>query len=798
MAPLSHAARQLRRAPLFTLLATSVLGLGLGAALAVVVVADAVLLRPLPFADPDRLVNAWQTDLSRGGGTPLTVTGADFLDWQGETEVFERLAAVSARGFTLRGEDRPERVEGAVVSADFFALLGTPPLLGHTFAPGPPGPRAAVLSESLWRSRFGGEPGAIGRTLSLDGEPVQVIGVMPAAFRYPPSADIWVSARQRAPEHPTYPIDPDSDRTRHYLTVLARLRPGVSPAQGQAALQLVQTRLEAQRAPDAQAIGAQLVPLHEQLFGKVRPALLALLGVAALLLLVGWANAAHLFLARAVARSHEVSVRVALGATRGALWRLFFAEALLVSAAATALGLVLGAWGAPLLVAASPHATTLPAPALSGRVAAIALALCLACAASLGLVTALQPASVAGAVRGGGRTGTDGRRQTRLRSAFLVFEVALSLVLLLAAGLLARSFHQVTSVDPGFHAGGVLAADLPLPKARYPDAAAQRRFAAELLARFHADPLVDAAGLVSRLPLSPSNTVGELVIPGRESEAFPLDLRLATEGYFEALRIPLREGRTFTGQDAEPTAVRAVILNEAAARRAFPGRSALGQRILVWGEQEPSEVVGVVGDVRHTGLDGEPRPEAWRPLGAVAWPNLALVVRGKVPAQALVTSVRETVRSVDGELPIVRPQPMTERVDASLSLRRFARELLSVMAVVAALLALAGIYGVTAYVVAQRTRELGVRLALGATPARLVRFVTGETLLRVAAGCATGLAAGAAMARLLRGFLFGIVPVDPLTFALLPLVLAAAAALATAMAAVRAARVDPAEALRAP
>ncbi|MGZ3460889.1 MAG: FtsX-like permease family protein, partial [Archangium sp.] len=510
----------------------------------------------------------------------------------------------------------------------------------------------------------------------------------------------------------------------------------------------------------------------------------------------GFANVSHLFLARAVGRSHEVAVHMALGASRGTLWRLFFTEALLVSVAAATLGLALGAWAAPLLVGLSPTAATLPPPELSVRVLAVAVGLALLCAAALGLLSALQPVRPAQAMQEGGRSSTGSRRQARLRSVFLVFEVALSLVLLLGAGLLVRSFQRLTSVDPGFRADGVLAADLPLPKARYPDPAAQRRFAAEVLAKLHADPLVDMAGFVSRLPLSPSNTVGELVIPGREDDAFPLDLRLATEGYFDALHIPLHEGRTFTERDADPEAPRTVVINEAAARRAFPGQSALGQRIRVWGEDEPSEVVGVVGNVHHTGLDAELRPEAWRPLGAVAWPNLTLVVRGKVPAESLAASVREAVWAVDSELPIVRPQPMKERVDASLSVRRFVRELISSMALVAALLALAGLYGVTTYVVAQRRRELGVRLALGATPGSLVRLVTREALVLVSLGCGVGLAAGAGLARLVSGFLFGVAPVDPLTFWLLPFLLAGASALATAAAAARASRIDPAEALR--
>jgi predicted permease len=788
---LAVAVRQLARRPLFSALVVAVLGLGMGAALSVLEIADSVVLRALPFAHEARLVTAWQTDL-RGGGTRITVDGADFLDWQREVTAFEQVAAVSARGFNLTGGDRPERIEGAIVSADFFSVLGGTPLVGQLSVPGG-GPRTAVLSESLWRARFGGETSAVGRTLSLDGEPVTVVGVVPAAFRFPATADLWVSARSRVPEHPTYPIDPEHDRARHYLTVVARLRPGVSVGQADAALRLAQSRLGADHPDEDKEIGAQLVPLREQLYGKALPVLWWLLGVAALLFCVAWANAAQLLLARAAARTHEVAVRVALGATRGALWKLFFAESSILSFTAAALGLFLGTEVAPVLVARSPQATTLPVPRVTPDVVLAALFLAALCAVSLGAMAALRPTSKGQALQESGTTGTGGRAQAKLRRSLLVFEMALSLVLLLGAGLLARSFWRVLAVDPGFNASGVLAADLPLPRPRYPDRAAQSRFAVELLRGLRANPQVEAAGLVSRLPLSPSNTVGDLAVPGREKEAFPTDLRLASDGYFEALRFSLREGRTFTPADLAANAPPVAVINEAAARRAFPGQSAIGQRIVVWGEAAPAEVVGVVGNVHHTGLDADPRPEAFRPLGAVGWPNLALTVRGH---GALEQPVREAVAALDRELPVVRPQPMDDRVEASLSLRRFTLGLLSAMALVTLFLAAAGIYGVTSYLVAQRTRELGVRQALGATPKRLVGELLRESLWMVALGALVGVVAGGLLSRLLRGFLFGVAPVDPFTFVAVTLALAALAIAATLAAAVRAARVHPADALR--
>ncbi len=782
--------RRLLRSPGFSALAIGILALGLGAALAVFEVADAVLLRPLPFERPEALVTAWQLN----GATQITVDGADFLDWRAQASAFDAMAAVSARAFTLTGGDEPERVEGAIVSADFFPLLGAAPLLGRAATPA--GGQAAILSESFWRARFNGDPDVVGRTLTLDGVPVQVAGVMPARFRYPPLAEVWISARTQVPDHPTYPIDPEHDRSAHFLTVLGRMKPDVTLAEAEASLRTVQARLAADHPTEDKDTGARVVPLRDSLFGTARPLLLALLGVAALLLGVAWSNAAHLFLVRALARAHESAVRVALGATTRRLWRMFFAEAFVLSAAAGALALWMASLAAPALVRMSPQGATLPLPELGPRVVLAALALVFACGASLGLVTALQPLRPSEFLKESGRSSTGGRRQARLRAAFLAFEVALSLMLLVGAGLLVRSFTKLASVDPGFDATGVLAADLPLARARHPDKAAQLRFAQESLRRLRADPEIEAAGYVSRLPFSPNNTVGDLALPGRESEAFRCDLRLASDGYFETLRIPVREGRTFTEGDLRGDGPPPVILNEAAARKAFPNGGALGRQVLVWGETTPSTVVGVVGNIHHVGLEIEPRPEAFRPLGVVGWPNLMLVVRGRVPAPRLAAPLRRAIWGMDRDQPIAHLESMQERIGDSLKLRAFTLTLLSVMAAVAALLALAGIHGVTSYLVAQRARELSVRLVLGATPLGLVVTVARETMLSVAVGCALGLVAIAAIARALHGFLFGVEPIDALTFAAAPLLLAVAAAAAAVVAARRAARVDPAAALR--
>jgi putative ABC transport system permease protein len=644
----------------------------------------------------------------------------------------------------------------------------------------------AVLSESFWRRRFGADPTVLGRTLSLDGEPVQVVGVVPSAFRLPFTAQLWVSARTRVPEHPTYPIDPETDRARHFLTVVARLRPGSSMGATNAALSTLQAQL-AREFPDdrGEVRAALLTPFREQLFGAARPQVMVLLAVAALLACVAWVNAAHLFLIRRTRRTHELAVRLALGASRRSLWLLFLREAALIAVAAGVLAMVLAGWAAPLLVAASPQATGLPLPAASARVVGLAALLVLASAVSMAVLAALQPVHTTEQIQEGGHTGTEGRGARRLRTAFLGFEVGLSLLLLLGMGLLLRSYRAVQTVDPGFRSSGVLAVDLPLARLRHPTPASQARFAMDVLRALGREGAVDAAGFVSRLPLSATTPSATWPSPGRRTLPFPVT----------CVSVPLRSGRLFEARDVEggpPVA----ILNELAARRAFGDPSALGQQVLVWGERVPSEVVGVVGNVRHTGLDAEPRPEAWRPIAAVGWANLSLVVRGKVPPQALVAPVRAAIHSVDAEQPLVHPEPMLERAEASLAVRRFTREVLSAGAAVALLLALAGIYGVTAYGVAQRTRELGVRLALGATPPDLVRMLTRETVAVVGAGCVLGVMAGGLLSRLLSGLVFGVSRVDALTFAGWPVVLTAVAAAAAWVAARRASSVDPADALR--
>ncbi|HYV64915.1 MAG TPA: ADOP family duplicated permease, partial [Myxococcales bacterium] len=587
--------------------------------------------------------------------------------------------------------------------------------------------------------------------------------------------------------------DTSADRQSQYLDVIARLRPGIGLDQARAELSALGLRFERQYPNDDAGRGFTLTPLREDAVGDLRPTLLVLAGAVALILLIACANVANLFLARAVGRSHEVAIRVALGATRARLVRWFLAESLVLAALGGALGLLLASWIAPGLAALAPRALAAGALQLDLRVLAFTAGLALATAVVFGLVPALHVESPAEALKEAGRTGTGSVRRARLRSALVVTEVALSLVLLIGAGLLVRSFARLQRVDPGFEPARVMTADLWLPAAKYPEMAQQAAFFHEVVRRLSAAPGVEAAGDGSRLPLSRGNSTRSVQPPGSPDKTVDADYRLASPGYFAALRIPLRAGRGLTDADLQSGA-RVALVNEAFARRMWPEGDPLGRQIVVTVDAKPVGVVGVIGDVRHLGLQLPPRPEVYLPEGLEPWPFMSLVVRGKGDLAGL---LRASVAAVDRDQPITRLLTMEQRMADSLAPRRFSVVLVGALAAVAFVLAVTGIYGVMAYSVAQRTREMGIRLALGATPAAVLALVLRQAMRLVAAGVALGVAAALPLGRVLRTLLYGVSATDPGTFAALAALLCATAAAATLIAARRATSVDPALALRA-
>jgi predicted permease len=790
---LRFAVRSLVQRPGFTLVACLALGLGIGANTAIFTVVNAALLRPLPYADADRVAVMYAT--TRPSPVGQAVSGGDFVDLRAQARSFVGMSAFRNVGFNLIGGDAAERVDGAIVSRDFFEVLGARPFLGHPFTSAAPGgPREAILGESLWRRRYSAWPGIVGQTITLNGEPFVVAGVMSAAVRHPDAVQLWVTPRHIVPEHPLRPtVEMSANHESQYLDVVVRLRPGVDLGQARAELSTLGTRLEQLYPNDDTGRGFKLTLLREDAVGSLRPTLLVLAGAVAFILLIACANVANLMLARAVGRAHEVAIRLALGATRGRLLRLFLGESLVLATLGGGLGLLLALWIAPALAALGPTTLAPEALRLDLRVLGFTGALALATAGVFGILPALHVDAPAEALKEAGRTGTGGVRRARLRSTLIVVEVALALVLLIGAGLLVRSFVRLQQVDPGFQPAGVMTADLWLPAAKYPDTAQQAAFFREVVRRLSAAPGVEAAGDVSRLPLSRGNSTRSVQPQGNPDQNVDADYRLVSPAYFAALRIPLRAGRGLTDADLQSGA-RVALVNEAFARRMWPEGDPVGQRIVLTADGKPIEVVGVIGNVRHLGLELAPRPEVYLPEGLEAWPFMTLVVRGHGDLAAL---LRTEVGAIDRDQALTRLESMEQRMADSLAPRRFGVLLIGALAAVAFVLAITGIYGVMAYSVAQRTREMGIRLALGATPGAVLRLVLRQAMRLVAAGVALGVAAALPLGRVLRTLLYGVSATDPGTFAALAVLLCGTAAAATLIAARRATSVDPAMALRA-
>jgi putative ABC transport system permease protein len=791
-------ARTLVRRPAFTALAVVTLALGIGANAAIFGVIAGVLLTPPPYAAPERLVTLWEVGES---GNTIHLATPNFLDWQSQSRSFEAMATHPSYRFggavAVLGGAEPVRVLAAGVSGDFFRVLGVPPALGRTFgaAEATPGVApVAVVSDGFWRAQLGANRDLAEITLGIAGFTIPVIGVMPPGFRYPDETDVWV------PD----PLTDGGDRTSHNYAAIARLAPGVSVEAAQRELSAIAGRLHEEYAGDIDAVDARVTPLREELAGDARQPLLLLLGAALLVLLIACTNLASTLLARAGARRLEFAVRSSLGAGRPRLLRQLFTESLLLAALGTAAGLAL-AWALLRVVAVIGTAAAVRQAALTidARVLAFSLALAVLSAVLFGLVPALRlPQDTASVLREGGR-GTAGPVGGRLWNVLVAGEVALALVLLVGAGLLVRSFAQVMAVDPGFDARDVLTAELSLPSSIYPGDTAVARFHGRLLDELRSVPGVASAGVASHLPLGGARINGSFEIEGQGEDSGYADYRVATDGYFQAMGIPVLEGRAFDERDVIGAPTVAVI-NRAAALRFFSGVEPVGRRIRnlandewYYGD-EWITIVGVVGDVRHGGLLSDAYPEVYvsaRQRGLRAR-EAALVVRAADLTPALVSAVRDRVRSIAPDVP-VQLRTMRERIGGSVADRRFAMLVLGAFASVALLLAGVGIYGVVSYVVERRRREMGVRLALGAAPAGVRAHVIAGAMRPVVAGLVLGGIASLGLTRLLQGMLYGVSPFDPATFAAVLLLLGGVALFACWLPARRTTRIDPMITLRA-
>jgi predicted permease len=795
---LRYALRGLRRDAGFTAFAVLIVGLGIGASATVFSVVDALLLRPLPFTDPQRLV--WVANHDTSGLSGQTTQVGHLLDLREANQSFDGLAAYFAfygvGDNLLSGSGEPERLSGVPVSDNFFQLLGVKPERGRLFTAGEckwNGPKAVLLSHGLWERRFASDPSIAGRALTINDQPYTVIGVLPASFDF---AGVFAPGSHFDLYFP-FPLSAETNRWGNTMAIIGRLKPGVTAGAAQAELTTLAARITAAH-PERNTFEGRITPLAQRVSGRIRPALLVLACAVAVVMLIVCANLSNLLLARTATRRRELAVRTALGAGRGRLIRQMLTEGLTLSACGAALGVLLAAGGTRLLT----HLQSIGIPLLaSARVDLNVLAFCLAAAGVTGLVFGLAPAlqvpahALHDVLKDASRGSTGGRSYHWIRNTLVVSEVAFACVLLVAAGLLVRSFLRVMDVNLGFHPEHTIAIRVD-PDSRYSTQPERNAYFDEVLRRVRDLPRVQSAGLTDALPLGRNRSwgvgvKGKVYPRGQYPSAFP---RVVTDGYIHAMGIPLIAGRDLSGRDV-PSAEGVIVINETMARTLWPGQNAIGQLVRACGERR---VVGVVGDVRHLALEQASGMEMYLPIRQCSdAASVDLVVRSSMPPAELAGAVRAALKPIAPNLPGQDFRTLQQLVDKAVSPRRFVVLLLGGFALFALVLASLGIYAVISYAVNQRTQEIGIRMALGASASRLQAGIILRTLALAAAGLSIGTLASRILARSFESMLFGVTAADPVTLFGVPAVLALVAALAGYLPARRAARIDPSIALRA-
>jgi putative ABC transport system permease protein len=794
-----YAIRVLLKSPGFTAVALLTLTLGIGANTAIFSVVNAVLLRPLPYQESEKLVFITERSPVLEG---MSVAYPNFLDWRDQNSVFDNIGVYRRQSFNLTGGGEPERLVGGEVSADVFAALRTNPLLGRTFVAEEDRPGAdpvVVLGYGLWQRRFGREAGVIGQTLTLNGKVHTVVGVMPNDFRFPSGVDLWVPVGLNKD-------NPSWNRGNHPgLFAIARLKPGMTIRDAQAEMDTIAIRLEQQYAQTNAGNRVSITPLFDRIVGDIRTVLLILLAAVGLVLLIACANVANLLMARAAARQKEIAVRMALGATRSRLIRQLLTESVMLSVTGGALGLLLALWGTDLLVAISPG--DIPRFAeikLDNRVLGFTGGVALLTGILFGLAPALYSSrlNLNEMLKEGGRSATASFRRQRVRSLLVISEVAIALVLLISAGLLIKSFLVIQRVDPGFNPDNVLTAGLPLPRTKYLEPEKRIAFYESLFSRISALPGVEAVGAVSDLPVESGSQTYFVVEdnPNPPLEEMPLaEYSLVSTGYFKAMGLRLMKGREFNEQDAR-NAPGVCIIDEKFAETYWPGQDPLGKRMKYGGANPDnpwSVVVGVVANVKYQGLDQQsPRVQIFLPYTQATFLGASLVVRAAGDPGILAAAVRKEVSTMDPDLPVSDIRTMSEVIKGSVGRRRLSMTLIGIFAGVAMTLSAIGLYGVMSYSVSQRTHEIGIRMALGARERDVLRLVVGHGMALAIVGVAVGLVGALALTRLLSSLLFGVSATDTSTFIVISLLLAGVALVACAVPARRATKVDPMVALR--
>ncbi len=798
---ISYGLRSLLKHKTFTVIAIVTLALGIGANAAIFTVVNAVVLRPLPYHDSEQLAMLWTT---KDANQEQSFSFGDYNDLKSQAQSFSALGAASPLwNFVLSGDGEPEPIQGMYVSANLLELLKVAPEKGRGFTADEDrtgGPPVVIISRGLWERRLGGDPNAVGKTMSISGTTATIVGIMPAQFQFlDPAAELWMPLAQNQ--------FASSARQVRLLSVVGRLNDGVQASAANAELAGIAKRLETAYPDSNTGVGVRLVPLHAQVTGKVRPALLLLFGAVGLVLLIACANIINLMLVRSAARHREIAVRTALGAGRLRLLRQLLTESITLSVLGGAAGILVGSWGVNALLALNP----IPLPRYNQiSVDWTVLAFALGASVVTGIVFGLAPAwqslrvDLNSALKEGGRGAVADSGQRRLSRLLVITEMAMAMVLLIGAGLLLRSFAHLLDVKPGFTTENLLTMQIGLPNASYQEPQKRAAFFQQLETSLRGAPEVASVGIVTRLPLmsSMNNITSFLAIEGREvpaGERPEIDFRRASTSYFQTMGIPLLSGRLVTEQDVTNNS-RFVLINEAMAKRFWPGEDPIGKRIstiVSSGQQIPWQtIVGVVGNVRHMGLDIEPRPEIYYHTNTQPPFGPVVVIRTTSDPKRLISIVRAKIRELDRDVPVSNVNTMEQLVAQSVAQRRFGMFLLGIFALLALVLAAIGIYGVVSYSVTQRTQEIGVRMALGASASDVMKMVLRNGMTLALVGVGLGLVGALGLTRLMSRLLFEVTPTDLTTFALVSAGLIVVALLACYLPARRAMKVDPLEALR--
>ena len=787
--------RSLLKRPGFTAIALLALALGIGANTAIFSLVNAVILQPLPYRDPDRLISVYGT---RNRSTQGSVGPTDFLDYRSQNKTFEQFAASGSMmlPMNLTGSGEPERLNASIITGNYFDTFGVRPALGRGFSlenEKTGQDHVTVLSHAFWQTRFGGDPNIVNKTINLDGKAYEVLGVMPAEVVLPQPAQLWV------------PINFDADpemkmRNARFLRGIGRLKEGVTLDQAQTDTDLIAAQLEQQYPDSNTGWSLRLIPLREILVGGSRTMLFILFGAVGFVLLIACANVANLLLVRAAARQKEIAMRTALGASRLRIIRQMITESLLLAIFGGALGALLAVAGVKLLVSLGED--NIPRTA-NVKIDATVLAFTLLISLATGLLFGLAPAirtmkeNLVDALKDGIRGGSEATVKNRTRSLLVVFESAIAVMLLIAAGLLIRSLVALQNVDPGFDPNNVLTLRVDLPRQKYNTPEKASNFFEQLETRVAGLPGVEAVGLITDLPLSGEARDMPYGVEGRPatSDIAFVDFRRVNKNYFSAMRIPLRRGRNFTEQEVRQSD-KAIVVSQAFVDSVFPNEEALGKRLIIWSgiRNEPYEIIGIVGDTRYQSLQGEPSATMYVPTREFLFVNL--VIRTQGDPLSLVGGVRKEVNALDPDQPIAAIRPMTEWVAMSAAGARYRTTLLGLFALLAMILAATGIYGVMSYSVAQRTQEIGVRMALGARPLDVLKLVVRQGMMLALIGVIVGLAGALALTRVMSSLLFGVTERDPITFVAVAALLIVVAFISCFVPAHRATRVDPLIALR--